>query len=105
MESRDMVGELVHQGRIQSIGLGELIEERRLIEAAHHHDPIDHATFGTKADPSIRRAGQRSDLQIKRRRRAAVERELGLAGYPALFRGREVKVRKFYRAFELVAAV
>src|SRR6516162_5922154 len=96
MERRDMVGELVHQGRIQSVGLGELIEQRLLVEAAHHHDPIDHATLGTKADPSIRSAGQRSDLQIKLRRRAAVEHELGLAGYPALFRGREVKVGKLY---------
>src|SRR6516165_8293172 len=105
MERRDMVGELVHQGRIQSVGLGELVEQRRLIEAAHHHDPIEHATLGTKADLSIRSAGQRSDLQIKLWCRAAIEHELGLAGYPALFRGREVKVRKFYRAFELVTAV
>src|SRR6516225_524233 len=105
MERRDMVSELVHQGRIQSVGLGELVEQRRLIEAAHHHDPIDDATLGTKTDLSIRSVGQRSDLQIKLRRRASVEHELGLARYPALFRGREVKVRKFYCKFEFVSAV
>jgi hypothetical protein len=30
---------------------------------------------------------------------------LGLVGDPTLFRGREIKVRKFYRAFELAGAV
>ena len=69
-------------------------EQRRLIEASHHNDPIDDATLGPEANPTIRGAGQRSDLQIKVRRRTAVEHELGLASCPALFRGREVKVGK-----------
>jgi len=100
-----MVGKLSHQGRIQSTSLGELVEQRRLIESPHHYDPIDHGTLSPEADRTIHGAGQRSDLKIKVRRRAAVERELSLAGYPALFRGREVEVRKFYRALELVCAV
>src|SRR6516165_7459019 len=104
MESRDMAGELGHQRSGQPTGLGELVEERCLIEASHHNDPIDDATLGPEANPTIRGAGQRSDLKIEVRSRAAVQRELGLARYPTRFRGREVKVRKFYRAFELVSA-
>src|SRR6516225_2671556 len=103
MESCDMIGELGHQRSAQPTSLGELVEQRRLIEASHHNDPIDHATLSPEANPTIRGSGQRSDLEIEVRSRAAVERELGLAGCPTRFRGREVKVRKFYRAFELVS--
>jgi hypothetical protein len=49
--------------------------------------------------------GNRADLDIEFRRRAAVQRELGLAGDPTLLLGRKVEIRKFYRAFKLVGAV
>jgi hypothetical protein len=55
--------------------------------------------------PTIRGPSQRSDLQIKVRRRAAIERELSLAGLPTQFREREVKARKLYCALELVRVV
>ena len=70
----------VIRGGVQSTSLGELVEQRRLIEASHHNDPIDDATLSPEADPTIRGADQRSDLEIEVRSRAAVERELGLAG-------------------------
>ncbi len=50
MESRDMVGELVHQPRTETPGLGERIEQQSLIEAPHYHDPIDGGARGGKAD-------------------------------------------------------
>jgi hypothetical protein len=105
MEGRDMVGEFGHQGRIQSVSLGEFVEQRRLLESPHHHEPIDHRTLSFEADPTVCGTGNRSDLDIEVGRRAAVERELGLAGDPALLLGRKVEMRKFYRAFKLVGAV
>jgi hypothetical protein len=45
------------------------------------------------------------NFKIELGRSAAVQGELGLAGYPALFRGGEVEVRKFYCGFELVGGV
>jgi hypothetical protein len=65
MKGRNMVGELGHQRRIQSVGLGELIEQRRLIEAPHHYDPVDRRTLSPKAHSTIRGTGQRSDLEIE----------------------------------------
>src|SRR6516225_4872800 len=78
VEGRNMAGELGHQRRIQPTSLGELVEQRRLIEASHHNDPIDDATLSPEANPTMRGADQRSDLEIEVRSRAAVERELSL---------------------------
>src|SRR5215472_12319079 len=105
MKGRDMVGELGYQRRIQSTRPGELIEQRRLIEAPHYHNPIDRRTLGAKADPVIWGADHRSHLKIQGRRGAPVEGKLGFAGYPAPFNGRKVEIRKLYCALELVGTV
>jgi hypothetical protein len=59
MESRDMICKLGHQRGVQPTVLGELVEQRRLVEAAHHHDPIFDAALGPKANPTIRAAAHR----------------------------------------------
>jgi hypothetical protein len=66
---------------------------------------IYHGTLSLKADPTARGTGWRSDLEIRLRRRSAVERELGLADYPALLHGRKVEAGIFHRAFELAGAI
>src|SRR5215469_12029224 len=97
MKGRNMVGEPGHQGRIQSVGLGELVEQRRPIEAPHHYDPVDRRTLAPKPHSTIRVTGQRSYREITLGRRAAVKSELAFEGGPALFSCRKVEIRKFYR--------
>src|SRR6516165_8320028 len=80
VESRKLAWRARSSEKGQPNSRGELVEQRRLIEASHHNDPIDDATLSPEANPTIRGADQRSDLEIEVRSRAAVERELSLAG-------------------------
>jgi hypothetical protein len=52
MEIGDLAGELVHQRRAQSAGLGERVEQQCLLEAPHDHEPIDRRPiFGEAHSP------------------------------------------------------
>ena len=48
--------------KAQPTGLGELVEQRRLIEASHHHDPIGHRPIGPEPTPAstVRLSGRTS---------------------------------------------
>ena len=105
MEIGDMARQLVHQRYAQPAGLSEGVEQRRLLEAQHDHDPIDRWTIGCKADFSVRHATECSDFEIERRRRTAVQKKLGFAGPPTVLRCGEVQVRIFYGTLKLIGAV
>jgi hypothetical protein len=65
---------------------------------------IYHGTLSSKADPTARGTGWRSDLEIRFRRGSAVERELGLAGHLAPLHGRKVEAGLFHRALDFLQA-
>jgi hypothetical protein len=104
MKGGDVIGELCHQSRIQPMGFGERIEQRCVIEAPHHHDPIDDQPLRPKADLAGGGAAQTSNLEIEARGGAAIEGIFVLAGDPALLDSREIEIRKLYRALEFISA-
>ena len=105
MKGGDVVGEPRHQGRIQPMGFGELIEQRCVIEAPHHHDPIDDQPLRPEADLARGGAAQTSNLEIEVRGGAAIEGIFVLARGPALLDSRKIEIRKLYRALEFISAV
>ena len=105
VEVGDLAGELVHQRRAQSAGLGEGVEQQCLLEASHDHEPIDRRLVCREADSPIRHTGKCAHFEIELGRGAAVPGELGLAGHPAPFCAAEIEVGIFHCALEFVGAV
>ena len=104
MKGGDPVGEVAHQRGRQPAVLGHAVEQRRLVEAAHHQHPVDRRR---RAEGQFARRGaaERADLEIELGCRAPVELKLGHAGQPAPLGGREIEVGVLYRALQLVRTV
>ena len=105
MECRNLSSKFDHRRRAQPAGLGELVKHQRLIEASHHHDPVDGRAGVPEDEFAFRAAGQRTDLEIEFGGGAPVELELGLARHPAPLGGREIEVGVLHRAFQFVGTV
>ncbi len=104
VEGGDPVGEVAHQRRRQPAVLGHAIEQRRLVEAAHHQHPVDRRRRA-EGEPARRVAAERANLEIEFGRGATVERELGAAGRLAQRNGRVVEVGEADRALQLVGVI
>ena len=101
VECGDPVRELHGQFRRQRAGLRDVAEQRLLGKAPHHDHPIDRLAGPIEAQIAVGRPDDRLGGEIERRRGAAVERDLGLAGVPAQVRRRIVEIAVFDRALQL----
>jgi len=105
MKLRNMVGQLIHYFPIEATRPRESVEQQALIEAPHHNDPIERLTVRSEIHGAISSAKEATNVLVKRRRGAAVQSELGLAGTPTEIHAREVEIRVFYRALQLEDAL
>ena len=90
--------------RGQAAALGDLVERRVLVEAAHMRRPFhDFAGAADRQARALARDGH--DVEIDARRVFAVDLDLRLAGGAALFQRREIEERQADRAPDLVDVV
>ncbi len=81
--------------------LGDLVERRVLIEAAHMHGPFDGLTPAVEGEAAVG-PRDRQDAEIEAGGIAAIDLDLALASGLALQERREVHEGKAHRAFHLV---
>jgi hypothetical protein len=105
VELCDMVGERIHQWPVERSLLGQRVEQRTLVEAFHHDNPVDSRAVLDKADLSCRVAAEPAQIEVKRRRGAAVQRQLGGTGGAPLPGGRKIEIGELDRALQFVGAV
>ena len=101
----DMIGERVHQLCGEAAAPCERVKQQSLIEAAHHHDPVDRGIGRGEGDTLRWRAADATDLEIDCGRGAAVQSELCLASSLAALGSRKIEIRIFYGSFQLVDAI
>ena len=106
METGDAGTERAHQFRRQGAALGHAIEHPVLVEPVHDDQPID-GSFGRFADFAQRQLAvavspHRCRAEIDLRRQPVVDLDLGGAHRGAPLDRREVHVREFHRALQLV---
>src|SRR5262249_60333105 len=82
-------------------GIGQIIQRLALIEAAHPDSPFDRFALAADREAAIESAGDGHYPTIDRRRKSAIDCNLGFASYPAFLQRGEIEERKAHRAFDL----
>ena len=98
----DVVGEPVHQRAVEPARARERVEHQLLVEAPHHDDPVERRPVIDKPELSGRVMPDPPQVQIKRGRGAAVQRQLGGARRPPLLGVRKIEIGQPDRALQLV---
>ena len=100
MEVFDGIGKVLHQLTGQTPLARHLVQQRGLVEPAHHKQPIDGFTSSAELKAlSAGADGYGHNRQIKLRRRPGIYFELSFDDRPAFFEGREIEIRKLDRTF------
>ncbi len=94
-----------HQRRGEAAGSGDVLQQQRLLEAPHHHDPVERLAFAGPVEGAVRPAHDRPDLQVELRCGAPVQRQFRGTGGAAPRDGGKIGIRVFDRALQLVGAV
>ena len=109
MEAGNAGAQRGYQSGCQGAALGHAIEQAVLVEAVHDDQPVD-GIGGRLADFAQRQLAvaappYRRRAEIDLRRKLAVDLDLGGAHRGAPFDCREIHVREFHRALQLVGAL
>ena len=88
---------------MQAVLCDHAVEHLGVVEAVHHHEPVDHLA-GPADGEAGRRTRQRHHVVINAGGQAAVEPKFRPACCFATSEGREIGIGKTHRLFELVGA-
>jgi hypothetical protein len=105
VEAGDLFREIEHQRARKVPARGHPVEQRLLIEALHHHDPIEDGAGSAQRQPPVGRAQDRADLLVELGRCPPIERQLGTAGLLAQRRRRIVQVGEPHGPLQLVGLI
>ena len=104
VEAQDFCREVAHHAGCQPAVECQAVEQQRIVEAPHHHDPVAHRARTIERQP-LRILGDRDDRQIKVRRGAAVDIQLRFAHGTPPFGGGEIHVVEANGALQLVGTI